>query len=90
METTTKDPKLAALLKETDAVIQEAKDFLQANGKTYDLSTWITIKEYAKRHNLESTNVVSNWINRGIITPEDIRDFPDLNNLRLIRDKQYK
>lgn len=90
MKTITKDPKLAELMAETNDLINEAKDYLQANGQTYELSKWITIKEYAKRHGIESTNVVSNWINRGIITVDDIRDFPDLNNLRLIRDKVYK
>ena len=69
---------------ETDKLIKEAKNYLHANGIKYDLSQWVAIKEYAKRHNIDSTNVVSNWISRGIITPEDIRDFPDLNNLRLI------
>lgn len=93
MNTTQNKPKnaeLANLLAETDELIKETESYLQANGVTYHLSEWVTLKEYAKRHNLETTNVVSNWISRGTVTPDDIRDFPELNNLRLIRDKEYK
>lgn len=85
-----KDEHLATLLAEADDVIGDAKRYLYDNGKTYDLSEWVTVKEYAKRHNLESTSVVSNWMARGIISPNDIRVFAELNGLRLIRNKAYK
>ncbi|GAA4448744.1 hypothetical protein GCM10023189_07050 [Nibrella saemangeumensis] len=78
------------LMAETRQLIEEARSYLVSQGKTIDLTKWVTIKEYVKRHKLESTNVVSNWIKRGIIPPDDIRDIPELNNLRLIRDRVYK
>lgn len=90
MANATRDPELAALLQESDELIKEAESYLLVNGIKYRLSEWVMPKEYVKWHNLETTNVVSNWISRGIVMPDDIRDFPELNNLLLIRDKEYK
>lgn len=33
--------------------------------------------------------VVSNWIKRGIIPPENILEFPELNDIRLIKAVPY-
>ncbi|QHV99244.1 hypothetical protein [Spirosoma endbachense] len=88
-----KNEGLANLLKETDELIKEIKAgdaYMVVNGKKIDFSEWVTLKEYAKRHNLESINVVTNWIRRGIIPAEDVREYSFLNNLRMIRDKEYK
>lgn len=86
----TKDANLGAILEESRQLREEIDASIQADGNIYQLSEWVTIKEYARRHQLETTNVVSNWITRGKITAEDIRDFPYLNDLRLIRDKEYR
>ncbi|RIV20507.1 hypothetical protein DYU11_20905 [Fibrisoma montanum] len=82
--------KTEQLLTDNRALINEARSFLEANGKRYDLSEWVTLKEYAKRHNLETISVVSNWINRGRIPAEDIIEVEELNGLKLIRDKVYQ
>lgn len=80
----------AKLLASNKALIQEATNFLEVQGKRYSLSEWITLKEYAKRHRLHSISVLSNWINLGIITNNDILIIEELSALKLIRDKIYK
>ena len=74
---------------ETDAVIQEATAFLQQNGTKFPLTDWLTPAEYARRFGLKSTNVVSNWIRRGIIPPENILHVPELNDIKLIKAVPY-
>jgi len=86
----TKKEELAELLAESRAARKEAEDYLVSQGKKYSLSQWVTIKEYAKRFDLESTNVVTNWINRGVIPKENVILIEDLNNLRLVKAIPYK
>ena len=69
---------------------EEAISLLTSMGETIDLADWVTAKEYAKRFGLESTNVVTNWIRRGIIPPENVRVFERFNNIRLIKAVAYK
>ena len=78
------------LLQESDALINEVNSYLTRNGVTFNLSEWITLKEYARRYGLDSTNVVSNWISRGIIPSENVQEFPDLNGLKLVRAIPYR
>ena len=59
-------------------------------GKTYDLSQWATFSQYAQTYGLKSTNIISNWITRGIVPPDCIVDLPHLNGLKLIRCQPYK
>lgn len=60
-------------------------NFLVLQGEGIDLADWVTTKEYAKRFGLSSTNVITNWIRRGIIPPENIRVVEAFNNIRLIK-----
>ncbi len=94
METVTKQQIASAnrfqeLMAETDLVIQEATAFLQQNGTKFPLTDWLTPAEYAKRFGLKSTNVVSNWIRRGVIPSENILHVPELNDIRLIKAIPY-
>ena len=77
------------LMAETDTIIQEATAFLQQNGTQFPLTDWLTPAEYAKRFGLKSTNVVSNWIRRGVIPAENILHVPELNDIRLIKAVPY-
>ncbi|AYQ31399.1 hypothetical protein [Runella sp. SP2] len=81
--------QLAAALAASREARQSAIALLMSEGETIELSDWVTIKEYAKRFNLESTNVVSNWIKRGIIPAENVREIPELNNIKLIKAVPY-
>ena len=89
MEIATKTQTFNELMAQTDAVIGEATSFLQQNGTRFPLTDWITPTEYAKRFKLRSTNVVSNWIRRGVIPAENILHVPELNDIRLIKAIPY-
>ena len=93
METQTKtiSQEVAELLAKGDALIAQAENLLiEKNGKKYSLDEWLTPTEYAKRFNLKTTMVVSNWIRRGVIPTENILHIPELNDLRLIKAVSYQ
>ncbi len=77
------------MIAELQKAIIEADNLIATPEFTIDLNEWITIKEYAKRFQLSSTNVVSNWIKRGLVPPSNIRTLPMLNNLKLIKAVKY-
>ena len=77
-------------LRETDRLIQKAKDFLMLNGEEVILDEWLTIKRYCQRFGISDTQVVTNWIRRGIIPPENIKEVEELNGLKLIKAVPYK
>lgn len=77
------------LIESSQALIDEAKAYLISQGKTYSLDEWITLKEYTKRHNLVSIDVVQNWIDRGNVPAKDVLVITELNNIKFIRNKEY-
>ncbi|WP_083422093.1 hypothetical protein [Arsenicibacter rosenii] len=85
----TVSPEVARLLAKGNELIAQAENYLQHNGTAYSLDEWITIKEYARRFDLKSTNIVSNWISRGIIPAQNIIEIPELNDLKLIKAVPY-
>ena len=81
--------KVKMMSKEADKLITEAENLISTPEFVIDLNEWITIKEYANRFQLSSTNVVSNWIKRGLVPPSNIKTLPMLNNLKLIKAVKY-
>lgn len=79
------DQDLANFRQESDASIRLAREA----GVTIDLAEWLTIKRYAQRYNL-TTQVVTNWISRGIIPADCVMDLPELNNIRLVKNQLYR
>jgi len=77
-------------LDEIDQQAEETLRFLALNGKRYNLDEWLTPAEYAKQYGLRSVNNVTNWMVRGIIPAVDILEVPELNGLRLVRNKPYR
>jgi hypothetical protein len=77
------------VIAELKRAISEADNLIATPEFTIDLNEWITMKEYTKRFQLSSTNVVSNWIKRGLVPPSNIRTLPMLNNLKLIKAVKY-
>lgn len=75
---------------ESDKLHQEVLDFLYNNGEIIDFGKWVTLKEYKERFGLKSINVITNWIRRGIIPPENVRTVKALNGIRLIKAVPYK
>jgi hypothetical protein len=74
---------------QTDTMIAEGQKMLSIEGKSYNLADWVTIREYARRYGIAGTQVISNWIKRGIIPQENIIEIDELNNLRLIKAVAY-
>ena len=68
--------------------IQSLK-LLQENGFVVDTAEWLTVKRYAERYGL-TTQVVTNWMARGIIPANCTMTLPELNNLRLVRNQAYR
>ena len=79
-----------ALLKRTKALIQEGKDFLMSQGKVIDSGNYLTIARYCEKYSIASQSTVTNWIRRGVIPENDVEVIPELNNLRMIRDRIYR
>lgn len=77
-------------LEESRAARQEAVDLLVLNGEVINFDEWVTVKEYVRRYNLKSLNIVTNWIRRGIIPPENVKVIPELNDLRLVKAVPYR
>ena len=77
------------VMTELEKAIAEADNLIATPEFTIDLNEWITMKEYTKRFQLASTNVISNWIKRGVVPPANIRILPMLNNLKLIKAVKY-
>lgn len=80
--------KTRRLLDEADEAIREAENFLHLRGRTYDLDQWLTVAQYAKKHNL-SANRVYNWIRRGLVPEHKRLTVPELNDTTLIFDQLY-
>ncbi|MDZ7899839.1 MAG: hypothetical protein U5N85_17670 [Arcicella sp.] len=81
--------KIKMMSKDAERLIAEANNIITTPEFTIDLNEWITMKEYTKRFQLASTNVVSNWIKRGVVPPANIKTLPMLNNLKLIKAVKY-
>jgi hypothetical protein len=94
METTSKlsPAEINDLIADTDNLINQAETFLalERGGNRYKLGEWLTIRDYAKKFGLPNTMVVTNWIARGIVPPENILELPELNDIRLIRAVPYR
>ncbi|TLV02181.1 hypothetical protein [Dyadobacter luticola] len=76
------------LLKRADALIKEGKDFIMSEGKVLEMHKWLTIAEYSTKYGV-TTQVVSKWIERGIITENDYVEVGKFGK-RLVRDTVYK
>ncbi len=83
-------PNVADLLAESRALIEQAKTFLISEGKVVEFGKYLTIKNYCKKYEIKDESLVTNWIRRGIVPPEDVHTFEELNGLRMIKDRQYR
>lgn len=81
-------PNFDKELANIQAKTAETLSFLETQGHRLNLAEWITIARYAQLYNL-STQVVTNWINRGKIPANCVIEVPELNNVRLIKNQPY-
>ena len=80
--------KLAELTDKSEAARQEAISVLRMNGVEYPLTDWLTPANYARSFNIPNVATVINWIARGIIPAENVKDIPELG-LRLVKAVEY-
>ncbi len=77
-------------IKRIGKLIDEVNDFLVLNGETLPLDEWLTTKKYCELFGIPNTETVTNWIRRGIIPPENVKEVEGFNGLRLIKAIPYK
>ena len=58
-------------------------------GITYAFPEWTTIVNYCKLHGIKNPQTVSNWVNRGIVSAQNVVIIKELNYLKLIRNLRY-
>ncbi len=80
---------LGKVLYESQQAADQAKKLLDEMGVAYSLVEWLTVKLYCQRFGIENTETVSNWIKRGIIPSENIKEVEELNGLKLIKAMVY-
>ncbi|MFD2523091.1 hypothetical protein [Emticicia soli] len=85
-----KEQTIEQELKEGRDLINQVKDFLMLKGEAVILDEWLTVKRYCERFGIKDTQVVTNWIKRGIIPPENVKEVEELNGLRLIKAVPYR
>ena len=77
-------------LERADAALDRAVKYLNDNGVEYQLDDWLTVKRYCERFGIKDTQIVTNWIKRGVIPPENVVSVEELNGLRLIKAVPYR
>jgi hypothetical protein len=81
---------VASFLKKANAQLDQLQNSLNINGETILLGEFVTIKRYCQLFDIEDTQVISNWIKRGIIPAENIKEIEELNGIKLIKAVPYK
>ncbi len=81
---------IADFLKKANKELDGLQNSLSINGETILLGEFVTIKRYCQMFNIEDTQVVSNWIKRGVIPQENIREVEELNGIKLIKAIAYR
>lgn len=82
--------EIEAKLDKVDALFAElTSSKLIIMGKEYDLSEWRTLSDYAKKHNYSIARVQT-WIARGVVPDDCVIVVPELNYIKLVRDRPYE
>lgn len=81
--------RLNELADADEQALQETDAFLQQNGIRYALDEWLTVANYARKYAVD-TQLVSNWIRRGVVPANCVVELTALNNIRLVKDQSYR
>jgi len=84
------EKQIQGIVERSKSAREDAAAYLYDNGETLDLGKWVTLKEYKERFGLKSINVLTNWIRRGVVPPENVRVVKSLNGIRLVKAIPYK
>lgn len=71
-------------------LVEEAIDFLRQKGHEFDLTPWVTLEEYCRKFGIDTPETISEWIQKGIIPPEDVATIKIPHRIQIIRAKKYK
>lgn len=82
--------ELERALERAKTVADHAKALLDEAGIAYKLDEWLTVKRYCERFDIKDTQLVTNWIRRGVIPPENVKEIKELNGLKLIKAIPYR
>ena len=80
--------KMSEVTAQSKVAREDTVATLKIHGVNYPLTDWLTPKNYAKRFGISNTETVINWINRGVIGEDDVKEIPELG-LRLVRAVEY-
>lgn len=80
--------KMAEFTDQSKALREETMSILKIHGVEYPLTDWLTPANYARKFNLKNPMVVTNWISRGIIPEENVKEIPELG-IRLVKAVEY-
>lgn len=67
----------------------KVSNYILINRRKFYLNEWITLSDYSIKYSIKLP-AISHWLYRGVISKEDYIRVPELNNILLIRDKEYK
>ena len=87
---------IASFLFERASILKQKAEIIANNpevkykGVTYAFPEWTTIMNYCKLHSINNPQTVSNWVNRGIISAQNVVIIKELNDLKLIRNLNYQ
>ncbi|MDB5243635.1 MAG: hypothetical protein JWP57_4260 [Spirosoma sp.] len=70
------------------AARHEVINTLNLHGISYPLKEWLTPANYAIAFGIENVATVTNWISRGVIPADHVKEIPELG-LRLVKAVQY-
>ena len=90
METPNIKEELEALLKSSRELRNETIAYLKEQGIEFQPGQWLTVKRYCDKFGITDVQTVMDWIEKGVIPPENIHVLKDLDNVILIRAVPYK
>ena len=81
--------KLKQIGEQSKALVDEFRDTLRLNGVDYPLTDWLTPTQYIKKFNIASVATITNWVARGVIPADHVKDIEQLG-IRLIKAVPYE
>ena len=70
-------------------ISMKVSNYILINRRKFYLNEWITLSDYSNKYNV-NLSTLTNWLYRSVIGKQDYIRVPELNNILLIRDKEYK
>ena len=84
--------RIEEVLANSRSVRAEAEAYLKANGIEYkkDTTKWLTINSYCTKFGIEDPQTIHDWIESGVIAPENIQIIEGLEEFKRVKAILYK